>query len=179
MRWSPPLQGTDLAVQAALLPVQGFIDQEPTCCLIYRYRQLNDGASVTSGTLEKVGDWFGTEPRPGTNVSKSIPLNWFKEIHSGGDTSASSQAMTDLFAGIQSLLRSSHYAVVDSIFAGADLPRIPSEAMVGLLRYSFAERTKLGQWTALLRRVADVLRARAIDPDHVLRGLDDRQPPAG
>jgi hypothetical protein len=144
---------------------------EPFSFVVIKYRQEESTQTATGAGVEAVSDWLEKKPKAGSATSEPVRLDWFLAVHCGANQAAPPRAMTAMYVAIQTLLRSGRHSTVDAILSSVDTNKLPAEAMVGLLRYSFSEKFKLKRWNDLFRRIREALQTRGIAPDRALRGL--------
>lgn len=136
----------------------------------FNYLRQDDAIVLTGDTKQTLGEWY-SEPRREPVSSEPVRLDWFADIHCGSDGEAPARSMTSMYTSLQAFLIERNYSMVNAILNSARIERLPPEAIVGLLRYTFAEKNKLSRWMDFLARASAGLSARGIDPARALRGL--------
>lgn len=103
--------------------------------------------------------------------ARAVP-SWLAAVEAGPDVDVSDRALADLFEGIWTLSEEQKYAELEAALALADADRMPSVAIVALLRYSFASRRFLPSWSRFLSAAHQVIALRGGDSETILRGLN-------
>jgi hypothetical protein len=93
-----------------------------------------------------------------------------KSMKSATDPSVAA-SLRRLYRDIQQSLRNADYEIVDALFRAADIPNLPPETLIALLRYSFTARGRLPNWDTLLSQVSAELDRRHLDAKRLLSGL--------
>lgn len=140
---------------------------------------LESGTSISGPAFKNLDLWnaSGTDAHIGREQA-GINLEWFGQIHSGAAQPAPAKAMIACYVGVQELVRTGNYSTIDTLLAGADVNKLPPEAIVGLLRYSAASKQRLAQWHVFLEKAKAELPKRGFDYRKTLAGLiksDDPQ----
>jgi hypothetical protein len=76
-----------------------------------------------------------------------------------------------LYKFVQQSLREGDFSIVDALFRAVEVTALPAEALVAMLRYSFAAHRKLPNWARFLESVRSELDRRKMDSQKILSGL--------
>jgi hypothetical protein len=134
-----------------------------------KFMFLTDDLTVTSTAKETLQPRSSGPATLSSPPKEAVDLSWLANADPA--SSASSQNLRSLYKAIQQWLRNSDYTMVDALFRAADVPHLPAETLTALLRYSFAARQKLSNWSTLLVQVREELQKRRLDTAALLYGL--------
>ena len=129
-----------------------------------------DNAVVTSIKHETIGSWLDTSEQA---EPQKVELSWLDGVQSEADKPLPSSIMLDMYKSLQAIIEKNEFPVVDEIFESMNPQRMPADAIVGLLRYSFTARHRISRWDTFLKAAETELSSRNIDTSTVLRGLHD------
>jgi hypothetical protein len=104
-------------------------------------------------------------------VNSPDALQLMSSVLSHETARAESEELVSTINSLNGLLKARAFAILDWIFANADLSRARASTLIALLRTTYAARAKLRSWSTLLSRVRAELQRRGLEHDRLLRGL--------
>lgn len=121
--------------------------------------------SSQTGTLARLSG------RTRRQRTKGYSIGWVVDIQRDKNVSLSSGKLTEMYISLQQLLKDENFSAINLVLWRLDVTRMPADAMVALLRYTFGESDRISRWRDFLNRVGSELRSRRVPVESLLRGL--------
>jgi hypothetical protein len=134
-----------------------------------QYLFLADNLQITATSKQTLGNTGGIRNFRSIPTD-AVDLSW---LGAKSQDAASPESLTSLYKGIQQSLRKADYGFIDALFRAAEIPKLPAEALIAMLRYSFAGHKKITGWQRFLAAVRSELDHRGMDGNSLLAGLSE------
>jgi hypothetical protein len=93
--------------------------------------------------------------------SASSALNWLLQALSGDTEKSTSDELVEVINGLNDLLKSRQFSVVDLVLKAVDVKRLSPEMLLAFSRTTFAVRSKLSMWRPFVMKAKQELNRRA------------------
>jgi hypothetical protein len=104
--------------------------------------------------------------------TKSLDFGWLNEAMLA-DVEIDELRLASIVGGLQRLMSNRAFSVIGTVFRSLELVDLSPKVIVALLRVTFPMRAEVPEWRLFLRSKAKpALRAKGLEPDVVLRGLE-------
>jgi hypothetical protein len=125
--------------------------------------------------LKRDRSLFGSPTSPirvATVPANSLP--WIAKMRTEGKTATTPKQLVNYIVGINSLIRSQNFELLDSALATIKPSDLSVELMVTVVRSTYSIRRRLKNWTALLSRVKSLLAQGDERHRKLLSGFDEK-----